>query len=140
MFAQANPFRSPAAQVMSSLYRQVGVQTGVESASPHQLVLMLYDGLLESIVRARGALDVGDIEAKGLAITRAARIVDEGLKAALSPAGGELTLHLSNLYAYVSARLMHAHLRNDVASLDECRRLIEPLRDAWLAIGAQVQR
>lgn len=140
MFAQANPFRAPTAQVLSSLYRQVGVQTGIESASPHQLVLMLFDGLIEAIVRARGALDVGDIEGKGVAISRAARIVDEGLKAALSPAGGELSRNLSNLYTYVSMRLMHSHLRNDAKALDECRRLIEPLRDAWLAIGAQVPR
>lgn len=140
MFAQANPFRAPASQLMSSLYRQVGVQTGVESASPHQLVLMLFDGLLESIVRARGALEAGDIESKGQAVTRAARIVDEGLKAALNPAAGEIASNLSNLYTYLSTRLMHAHLRNDIQPLDECRRLIEPVRDAWLAIGAQVQR
>ncbi len=140
MFAQANPFRAPASQVLSSLYRQVGVQTGVEAASPHQLVLMLFDGLLESLVRARGALEAGDIESKGQAITRAARIVDEGLKAALNPAAGEIATNLSNLYTYLSARLMHAHLRNETQPLEECRRLIEPVRDAWLAIGAQVQR
>lgn len=140
MFAQANPFRAPASQLMSSLYRQVGVQTGVESASPHQLVLMLFDGLLESIVRARGALEAGDIESKGVAITRAARIVDEGLKAALNPAAGEIASNLSSLYTYLSMRLMHAHLHNDIQPLDECRRLVEPVRDAWLAIGAQVQR
>lgn len=140
MFAQANPFRAPTSQVLSSLYRQVGVQTGVESASPHQLVLMLFDGVLEAIVQARGAMESGDVEVKGRAITRAARIVDEGLKAALSPAGGEISHNLSSLYHYVSTRLVQAHLRNDVTALDECRRLMEPLRDAWLTIGAQVQR
>ncbi|MEO8299152.1 MAG: flagellar export chaperone FliS [Burkholderiales bacterium] len=123
---------------MSGLYRQIGVQIGVESASAHQLVLMLYDGLLESLVRAQGALRSGDLEAKSRAITKAARIVDEGLKAALSPAGGELSRNLSDLYTYVSMRMMQAHLRNDEAALDECRRLVEPLREAWVAIGAQV--
>jgi flagellar protein FliS len=103
-------------------------------------VLMLFDGVLEAIVQARGAMEAGDVEVKGRAITRAARIVDEGLKAALSPAGGEITTNLSNLYHYLSTRLVQAHLRNDVKALDECRRLIEPLRDAWLTIGAQVQR
>lgn len=138
MFAQYSPPRSATAGLLSSLYRQVGVQTGVAAASPHQLVLMLYDGLLESIVRAQGALRCGDIEGKGRAIGRATRIVDEGLKAALSPAGGELTSHLSRLYGYVSMRLLQGHLHNDAAALDECRQLIEPLRDAWVTIGAQV--
>jgi flagellar secretion chaperone FliS len=140
MFAQANPFRAPTSQVLSSLYRQVGVQTDVESANPHQLVLMLFDSALESIVCARGAVESGDVETKGRAITRASRIVDEGLKSALSPAGGELSSNLANLYNYISMRLMQAHLRNDVKALDECRRLIEPLREAWVGIGAQVQR
>lgn len=123
---------------MSGMYRQVGVETGVKTASAHQLVQMLYDGLLESLAQARGALEQGDIEGKGRAITRAARIVDEGLKAALSPAGGEITLNLSSLYSYVTQRLMHAHLRNDKDALDECHRLMQPLRDAWVEIGSRV--
>lgn len=139
MFAQANPFRSPASQVMSSLYRQVGVQTGVSTASPHQLVLMLFDGLVEAIVRARGAMENGDVSEKSAAITKAARIVDEGLKPALNPIAGEIAVNLGNLYTYLSMRLVQAHARNDIAMLDECRRLIEPVRDAWLAIGASVQ-
>jgi flagellar protein FliS len=138
MFAQYTPQRAPASQLLSGLYRQVGVQTGVDTASAHKLVAMLYDGLLESLVRARGALKAGDIEAKGRALGRASRILDEGLKAALSPAGGELTTNLHGLYGYVAMRLMQGHLHNDDAALDECRRLIEPLRDAWMAIGAQV--
>jgi flagellar protein FliS len=79
-----------------------------------------------------------EIEAKARAITRAARIVDEGLKAALSPAGGDLSINLSNLYAYVSMRLMQAHVRNDEMALEECTRLLQPLRDAWAEIGVRV--
>ncbi|PXW91930.1 flagellar protein FliS [Sphaerotilus hippei] len=139
MFAQTSFRGSNSSLMLSGLYRQIGVETGVKTASAHQLVQMLYDGLLESIVQARGALASQDVEAKGRAVTRAARIVDEGLKAALSPAGGELTMNLSNLYGYITRRLMHAHLHNDAAALDECHRLVQPLRDAWAEIGAQVQ-
>jgi flagellar protein FliS len=121
--------------MLSGLYRQVGVETGVKTADPHKLVLMLYDGLLESIIQARGAMRARHIEAKSRAMTRAVRIVDEGLRPGLSPAGGELSHSLSSLYAYVSMRLVQAHARNDEAALDECRRLITPLRDAWATIG-----
>lgn len=139
MFAQHTSFSTPVNPgMLSSLYRQVGVQTGVAAASPHQLVLMLYDGVLESIARAHGAIQADDVDAKGRAIGRATRIVDEGLKAALSPAGGELTGNLAALYTYVSKRLLQAQLHNDTDALDECRRLVEPLRDAWAAIGARV--
>ena len=72
-------------------YRRVGVETGVDAATPHQLVIMLFDGFIDAIAQARSALERRDIEAKCKAISRAARIVDEGLKAWLDfDAGGKL--------------------------------------------------
>lgn len=139
MFAQALTSRGFKSSTMfSNLYQQVGVETGVSAASPHRLVTMLYDGLIESIGLARTALVSGDLEAKGRCITKASRILEEGLKAALNPAAGEIASNLSSLYSYVIQRLMEAHLRNDVRALDECRHLIEPVREAWVAIGARV--
>ena len=88
-------------------YRQVGVVTGVAAASPHQLVLMLFDGFDEALAQALGALRDGAIEAKCRAIGRAARIVDEGLRANLDlNGGGALAADLRELYAYVSLRLV----------------------------------
>jgi flagellar protein FliS len=139
MFASPAMNRAPANQMLSGLYRQVGVETGVKGATPHQLVLMLYDGLLESISQARGAVREGQIEAKSRAVTRALSIVDEGLKSALSPEGGELSGNLSSLYGYVTMRLLQGHARNDEAALAECARLIQPLREAWVSIGDKVQ-
>lgn len=137
--AAASPFSSRASHA-SNAYRRVGIETGVESASPHRLVALLFDGLLEAIAQARGALQAGQVEAKGRAIGRAVRIVEEGLKGGLnSAAGGQLAADLGRLYAYVSTRLTEANLRNDAAALDECQRLVEPLRQAWAAIAAQVE-
>jgi len=135
-----NSARSPAFGHASQAYARVGVETGVDGASPHQLVAMLYDGLLDSLARARGALREGHIDRKCAELTRAVRIVDEGLKAALSPAGGELARHLNELYAYLSLRLTQANLRNDESLIAECVTLIEPLRAAWSDIRPQVDR
>lgn len=121
------------------IYQQVDVESQVLSASPHRLVTMLYDGLVEALHRARGALQRNDIPAKAQAISRAARIVDEGLKAGIvNPEGSDLATNLHALYVYISMRLTHANLRNDDEALQECLRLILPLRDAWVTIGAQV--
>ena len=68
MFATA-PVLSPHAS--AGAYRQVGVTTGVGSASPHQLVLMLFDGFDEALVQALGALRAGRIDATRRAIGRA---------------------------------------------------------------------
>ena len=79
------------------------------------------------------------IEVKGKAISRAARIVDEGLKAGLNlEKGGRLAADLRDLYEYVSMRLVLANVRNDEAIIDECQRLIEPLRQAWKDIRPSV--
>jgi len=144
MFAPASP-SSHRASASAGAYRQVGVETGVAAASPHQLVAMLFDGFNDALAQARAALAARNIEAKCKAISRAVRIVDEGLKANLDPAGGELSANLGALYAYVALRLTEANLRNDVATLDECLHLMAPVRSAWLAIqpaaadGADVQ-
>lgn len=123
----------------ASAYHQIGVQTGVSGATPHKLVSMLYDGYMDALTEAVGAMRKRDAVGKGRAIGRAARIIEEGLKAGLDlQNGGELARSLRDLYAYVAMRLTKANLDNDEAILDECRRLIEPLRSAWHAIGNQV--
>jgi flagellar protein FliS len=123
----------------ANAYRQVGVQTGVDAASPHRLVAMLFDGFVENVLRAKAAIAQGQIEQRGQAIGRAMRIVDEGLKASLDlKSGGALARDLADVYAYVTLRLTQANLRNDVAALDECQAVMQPLRQAWESIGAQV--
>ncbi|PPE67857.1 flagellar export chaperone FliS [Caldimonas caldifontis] len=127
MFA---PFRSQA-----TAYGHVQVETGVSGADPHKLVEMLYDGAIDAMARARGALARGDIEAKGKAIGQAVRIIEEGLRAALNhQQGGEVAENLNNVYLYITARLTHANLRNDDAALQECVKLLTPIREAWVAM------
>ena len=126
-------------QTPANAYRMVGVETGVVTGSPHQLVAMLFQGLMDSVAQARGAMAQGNVEAKGKAIGRAVRIIEEGLKAGLdAKAGGQLAADLRDLYDYVTLRLTQANLRNDAKALEECRSLIEPLQSAWLSIAAQV--
>lgn len=136
MFAPATASRAASRNAFASVYRQVGVETGVASASPHQLVLMLFDGFRDALAQAHGAMQSGQIDVKCRAIGRAARIVDEGLNAGLNlEAGGKLASDLRDVYAYVTLRLTQANLHNDPAALEECGRLMEPLRTAWAGIG-----
>lgn len=123
----------------ANAYRQVGHQTAVATASPHRLIEMLFEGLSDALAQAKGAIRSGQVEAKGRALGRAARIVDEGLRAALDLRdGGSLAADLHALYGYLSMRLMAANLHNDEQAIEECQRLLAPLKDAWHAIGPQV--
>ena len=119
----------------ADMYSRVGVETSVSDASPHRLVTLLFDGFAESVAHAKAAIVAQQTDTKG----RATRIVEEGLKAALDlDAGGGLAADLDALYAYIGLRLTHANLRNDVAALEECLSLMQPLRDAWSSIAPQV--
>ncbi len=136
MFASAYSTRTATRNLVGSLYRQVGVETRLAAATPHQMVGMLFDGYMEAVAQARGALRNGQLAAKGAAIGRAVRIVEEGLRAGLDlDAGGALARDLHELYGYLTMRLTLSNLHNDEAGLAECQRLMEPLREAWAAIG-----
>jgi flagellar secretion chaperone FliS len=131
-------FASPRSQ--ASAYSNVHVDTGVQSADPHQLVMMLLDGALDAIATARGAIEQRNVSVKCRAINRATGIVDEGLRGALDmQRGGEVAQTLHDLYSCVLMRLTLAHAKNDVTLLRECSELLTPLRDAWLAARPQMQ-
>jgi flagellar secretion chaperone FliS len=117
-------------------YQDVQITTGVAAATPHQLITMLFDGLAESLAQAKGAMRSGNIEAKGIAIQRAVRIIDEGLKSCLNlQEGGPLANDLNDLYAYMTLSLTRANLHNDESVLVEIGGLVEPLRTAWASIS-----
>jgi flagellar protein FliS len=120
----------------ASAYKRVAVETSVQGAAPHTLVGLLFDALLQSIAEARGAMVRGDTAAKGAALGKAVRILEEGLKAGLNLRdGGELAANLRDLYSYSTMRLTQANLRNDPRALEEVSQLIEPVAQSWKVIG-----
>ena len=123
---------SPANARAMSAYRQVGVQSMVDSASPQQLIKMLFDGLLASINAARGAIERGDISEKVRHIGKAVRILQEGLLGALDrEKGGELAGNLASLYDYCTTRLTLANARNDASMVDEVAGLVSTVAQGW---------
>ncbi|MBX9478661.1 flagellar export chaperone FliS [Yersinia enterocolitica] len=124
----------------SQAYAQVGLESGVMSASPHQLIVMLFDGAQSALVRARILMNQGDIPAKGAALSKAINIINNGLSAGLNiEKGGELAENLSALYDYMSRRLLHANLHNDEQAITEVLALLENIADAWRQIGPNYQ-
>lgn len=119
-------------------YASVGVETEVAAASPHKLIVMLFDGACAAIRAAQIQMQHGDIAAKGMAISKAIAIIENGLRASLDiKAGGELAANLDALYDYMNGRLLQANLKNDAALLEEVLHLLTDLRNSWNAIGQQ---
>jgi flagellar protein FliS len=126
---------APNARFAANAYASVDIVTGVASASPHQLTLMLYDAALKHIGKASAHMAAGRIAEKGAAITMAIRIVDEGLCSTLNLSQGELAQNLKSLYEYINRCLLRANLLNDTALLAEARTLLAGMRDTWAAIA-----
>ncbi|HEY4435637.1 MULTISPECIES: flagellar export chaperone FliS [Lelliottia] len=127
------------AQNGARAYQQVGLESAVLSATPHQLVVMLFDGALSALVRARLFLEEGKIAEKGEALSKAINIIDNGLKAGLNmEVDSELPGNLAALYDYMVRRLLHANLRNDVEAIVEIEGILNNIADAWKQIGPTV--
>ena len=118
-------------------YQQVGVESAVMSATPHQLIVMLFDGALSALVRARLFLEQGDVPARGEALSKAINIIDNGLKAGLdNSVESDLPVQLASLYDYMVRRLLHANLHSDSSAIGEVEVLLTNIADAWKQIGS----
>nr|WP_315252241.1 flagellar export chaperone FliS [uncultured Duganella sp.] len=123
-------------QTGANAYAKVGMETGVVAASPHKLIVMLFDGALVALNGALTGMQSGNIGEKGKALSKAILIIDSGLRAALDKkAGGEIAEGLDALYEYMSSRLLTANIQNDPGIIEEVQRLLTELRDAWNAIA-----
>lgn len=117
-------------------YAQVGLESAVLSASPYQLVVMLFEGACSALKRAEILMDQGDIPGKGQAISKAVNIISNGLQAGLDHSvNSELTGNLDSLYDYMVRRLLEANLRNDKDALSEVQGLLGGIADAWNQIN-----
>lgn len=117
-------------------YARVGLETGVVAASPHGLIVMLYEGAISSCHSALHAMQHQDIEKKGQAISKAIMIIESGLRVSLDKkSGGTIAESLDALYQYMSNQLYKAHLKNIDAPIHEVIKLLTDIKEAWVAIA-----
>lgn len=106
----------------------------VETAGPAQLVLMLYDGALAAMTRARTAHSdtrPDRVEVLNAELLRAQDIVTELYVTLDRDRGGEIAANLASLYQFCLDRLIEANVRKDVAPLDDVVPVLSGLREAW---------
>lgn len=119
-------------------YAQVGVDSAVQSADPHRLILLLFEGAESAIAIAKAAIEQKNMHSKSQAIGKAIDIINEGLNGSLNKeAGGDLAFKLSALYDYMCSRLLYANLKSDLAALDEVDVLLGEIHGAWAEIEHQ---
>jgi flagellar protein FliS len=106
-------------------------ETEVLTATPGQLVVLLYDHLLLSLRRARAAMDARDIDAQGVSLEKGRDVLTELLVTLDRDRGGEVAANLAALYSFLLGELVQVGIRADGARLDRVTRMIGELRDAF---------
>jgi flagellar secretion chaperone FliS len=108
----------------------------VNTASPGKLLVMLYDRLVIDLVHGEEALRAGDREQASDKIIHAQEIVLE-LRTTLDLDAWSGAPGLANLYGFLLTELIGANIARDADRVAACRKLVEPLRDAWREAAAQ---
>ena len=119
-------------------YQQVDLDAQAASASPHQLVIMLIDGLLDELERVRGHIADKRLGEKGAGITRCMNIL-VGLDSALDiESGSEIAENLHQLYDFCQVELYRASISNDLAKLANVEQVMNNIREGWVNFGQHV--
>lgn len=110
-------------------------QTHVQSRSPLELIVMLYDGALRYLRETEDAMRRGDLIAKRDAISRVFAILSELQSTLNVEQGGETAASLDSLYTYMLNRLTEANVQLKPAPVQEVITLMSGLRDAWATVA-----
>ena len=100
------------------------------TASPEQLVVMLYDGAGRFLRQAEGSIIDGSWLQASEKLSRAEAIIDE-LLATLDMDAGEVADRLQSIYVFCKTRLIEARIERDAVRVDQVARLLGELREAW---------
>jgi flagellar protein FliS len=119
-------------------------RTQIETASKEQLLLMLYDGAIHYLKRAKMKMQEPPSEAslteKTNLILKAQDIILELMSALDMENGGELTKQLFRLYEYMNYRLNQANIRREIPAIEEVVTLLSDLRATWDEAIQRAQR
>jgi flagellar protein FliS len=123
---------------VANAYQQVNIQTGAAFADPHTLIGMLFDGALERIAKAKGAIQQNNIALKGKFIGEAITIVG-GLQGTLNMEDNAISNNLFELYDYMGRRLLSANVNNSESTLQEVSTLLLEIKAGWASIPKSVR-
>lgn len=118
-------------------YQKVNRDSSLSAADPHAVILMLYNGLLESIAIGKGAIERKDLALKATSLSKAVNILNSLQSSLDNDSEPEISQNFSTLYGYCVEQVMAASVALDTNILDQVIELLSPLRDAWQNISEQ---
>lgn len=110
-------------------------QSSVLTATPGQLVVMLYDGARRFLFQASSAMREGEVTVAHQRLRRAEDILSELLATLDHERGGDIASHLQGIYVFCLAELNKARVERDADKIDWVHRQLSELREAWAQIA-----
>ena len=120
-------------------YQRMNVQTSVADASPHQLITMLFDGLVSRLAMAKGFIARKDYEGKSRCLGSAITIIGALQSSLDMEKGGDIAANLDRLYLYMTRRVFAAGVANDEEIIDEVVSLVKVVKEGWDGIKDEVR-
>lgn len=111
-------------------YKNLNLEAEISVASPHRIIQMMMQGLLERLAQCKGAISRRDFEAKAIAVSKAQALIN-GLQDSLDMSQGEIAEDLYALYDYMNQKLLSASINLDLNIIDEIAQLILTIKSAW---------
>jgi flagellar secretion chaperone FliS len=103
----------------------------ITTADPGSVLLLLYQGVIDSLNRAAMHLGEGDMAEKGKCVLRANDIINQFLASLDYEVGGELAQNLEGLYRYMLDQMLFANINNDSEAFKKVASLLSTLKDGW---------
>lgn len=120
-------------------YQNVDLRATIETASPHKLIDMLFEGALGALAKSKGAIERDNIEERTMHLNKATDII-VGLKGSLDlEKGDEIAANLDELYDYMLRQILTANRDNDAELVQEVMNLLLELRQGWQGMPNDVQ-
>ena len=112
----------------------------VKTASPGQILIMLYEAAIKNVKKATECIDRKDIPGKGNHIGKAHDIINELTNTLNFEVGGDVARELERLYNFMTSQLVKANVENSKEALTAVQKCLETLLAGWREAVNQVQR
>lgn len=115
-------------------------QTAIKTASPEQILLMLYEAAIKAAKLGKAAIENGQIAEKGRQIGKVHDIINELITTLDHKKGPDVAAQLSSLYDYCVSQLLKANLNNDAAAMDSVVKVMTTLYEGWVAAVDEIRK
>jgi flagellar protein FliS len=118
-------------------YQKINVESGINTADPHAIISMLFDGIFQSVSVAKGAIERKDLATKSTQLNKAMSILRSLQDSLDNKSEPTISGNFYDLYAYCIDRLTEVSVSQDCTIIDEVVTLLKPLAEAWKNISEQ---